>query len=253
MGRADLGAAPGRVGRRPPPLPGFPFPGQVATDRLHWLKRQYKQSEDDPAKALPLLDRLVAAQPARWYVARGDANNRLGRWAAAVDDYLAGKADIRSIALNWARYPGPPAERHRAALRLAEAARQADPGNWETANVLGMALYRAGRDREAVRALTEAGHLYRLGQHARHYVSRVLLSPWAGLAADPTATDHPFNLAFLAMAHHRLGEADLARARLADLREATAYLQFGDEDTEPRTLLKEVEAALAAPPAPPPK
>ncbi|MBX9578757.1 MAG: protein kinase [Gemmataceae bacterium] len=246
--RAELAAVP--------PLPLFPFPGQVATDRLYWLKRQYKQVENDPAQALPLLDRLVAAEPTRgWYATRAEVNVKLGRWSAAADDYLAAKADVRSIARNWAEKPGEPAEKYRAAVRLAEAARRARPDHWEPASALGMALYRVGRDRDAVQVLTEANALYRLTESARWVVGPVLLSRWAGLAAAPPTHDHPANLAFLAMAHHRLGEADLARARLADLAPArVARAGYGHplfDETE--DLSREVEKTLAAPPAPPPK
>ncbi|MBX9628133.1 MAG: hypothetical protein K2X82_30325, partial [Gemmataceae bacterium] len=247
--RAELAATP-------PPLPDFPFPGRVATDRWYWLKRRYKQVEADDAKAFPLLDRLVAAEPKpEWYDRRGNLNARLGRWSAAADDYLAAKADVGAFARGWADKPGEPAEKYRAAVRLAEAARRADPDNWEAASALGMALYRAGRDREAVRALAEASALYRLGESARRVVGPVLLSPWAGLAADPATHDHPTNLAFRAMAHHRLGEADLARARLADLAPAllahagSGHPLFDGTDD----LRREAEATLAAPPAPAPK
>ena len=71
------------------------------------------------------------------------------------------------------------------------------------------------------------------------------------LAADPTATVRPSNLAFLAMAHHRLGEADAARARLADLRTLVASAEWAT-NADVHAFLREAEATLAAPPAPPP-
>ena len=54
------------------------------------------------------------------------------------------------------------------------------------------------------------------------------------------------------MAHHRLGEADLARARLAELRTLAASTEWAESD-EVQAFLREAEATLAAPPAPPPK
>ena len=233
-----------------PPLPDFPFPGQVATDRLYWLKRHYKQAESDPAKALPFLDRLIAAEPSReWYAARADVNVKLGRWAAAADDYLAGRTYPGPAVGEWVGQAGRPPEQYQAAVRLAEYARRTQPEVAEVATTLGIAYYRVGRDRDAVRLLTQANHLHRLPQHVRDFVGPLLLSPWAGLAADPATTDHYRNLAFLAMVHHRLGEAELAKARLAGLRDAARFERVGD-DPNARSLLQEAEATLAAPPAP---
>jgi WD40 repeat protein len=41
------------------PVSGFPFPGRVATDRLHWLRGKYDAPDLKPAERLPLLDELV--------------------------------------------------------------------------------------------------------------------------------------------------------------------------------------------------
>jgi WD40 repeat protein len=90
---------------------------------------------------------------------------------------------------SWAvvRRPDADAAAYRRALRLAENACRLDPDNGYYLNTLGAALYRAGRFAEAVRRLDE-GIQKRNG---------------AGLVAD---------WVFLAMAHHRLGHADQARA-----------------------------------------
>ena len=63
--RQDLAA-------RPAPRPDFPFPGQVANDRLHWLRQEYENASaaDKPRLARELLDRAEAAgdktEAARW-------------------------------------------------------------------------------------------------------------------------------------------------------------------------------------------
>jgi serine/threonine protein kinase/WD40 repeat protein len=61
-----------QLAARPAPDPSFPFPGQVAVDRLHWLRREYEEAGDDgkPSLAKQLLDRAEAlgdrAEAARW-------------------------------------------------------------------------------------------------------------------------------------------------------------------------------------------
>jgi serine/threonine protein kinase/WD40 repeat protein len=48
---------------RPAPWPDFPFPGHVAADRLHWLRKEYDSASDagKPRLAKQLLDRAEAA------------------------------------------------------------------------------------------------------------------------------------------------------------------------------------------------
>jgi hypothetical protein len=104
------------------------------------------------------------------------------------------------------RQPGLDAARYQLALRQAEAARDlAPPGFYHSPGYrpitqIGIAHYRLGEYREAVEALTAS--------EADHAAANVQYK--AGT---------PFNLAFLAMAHHRLGEKETARALLARLRE----------------------------------
>jgi eukaryotic-like serine/threonine-protein kinase len=47
---------------KPAPYPDFPFPGRVATDRLHWLRQEYESASDanKPGLAKQLLDRAEA-------------------------------------------------------------------------------------------------------------------------------------------------------------------------------------------------
>ena len=57
---------------KPAPYPDFPFPGHVATDRLHWLRAEFKNADekDQPRLAKQLLDRALAAgdktEATRW-------------------------------------------------------------------------------------------------------------------------------------------------------------------------------------------
>jgi len=45
---------------RPAPFADFPFPGHVATDRLHWLRKEYYSlSDDQPAEKLRLVEELL--------------------------------------------------------------------------------------------------------------------------------------------------------------------------------------------------
>jgi tetratricopeptide (TPR) repeat protein len=72
---------------------------------------------------------------------------------------------------------------------LAEKALAKSPKDHWNVNLLGAALYRAGRFEEAVKRLTEASTLH----------------------ADPYRTNMLYTWYFLAMAHQRLGHADEAR------------------------------------------
>jgi hypothetical protein len=109
-----------------------------------------------------------------------------------------------------ARRPGLDAAQYRLALHQAEAARDlAPPGFYRTpyshpTTYIGIAHYRLGEYREAVEALT-ASEAYYAAAYAAADVQHQ-----AGTL---------FNLAFLAMAQHRLGEDEKARALLARLRE----------------------------------
>jgi hypothetical protein len=82
---------------------------------------------------------------------------------------------------------------------------------------LGAALYRAGRYQEAVESLEEADRLDK---------------------------DSPAALAFLAMAHHQLGQREKARAALARLRQSLDQPR-GTKDAETLGLVHEAQALIA--------
>ncbi len=99
------------------------------------------------------------------------------------DDVYAG-ADAA-----WVCFLGPTAGVDAAQLvLLAEKALAKGPKDHWNVNLLGVALYRAGRFEDAVKRLTEATALH----------------------AGPYRTDMLYTWFFLAMAHHRLGHADEA-------------------------------------------
>jgi hypothetical protein len=60
---------------RPAPWPDFPFPGYVATDRLHWLRAEFTNATDDARKATLATELLKRAEDA------GD-NAEAVRWRA---------------------------------------------------------------------------------------------------------------------------------------------------------------------------
>jgi hypothetical protein len=59
-----------------PPYPNIPFPGYLATDRLHWLRQEYEQANEAEKPTL-----------ARWLLERAEALGDLAeadRWRAIV-------------------------------------------------------------------------------------------------------------------------------------------------------------------------
>jgi WD40 repeat protein len=105
------------------------------------------------------------------------------------------------------RQPGLDPARYRLALHQAEAARDlAHPGfyfdPYHAATQIGIAHYHLGEYREAVDALTASETYYATDRVYRYRAG----TPW--------------NLAFLAMAHHRLGEEQAALAILVRSRDA---------------------------------
>jgi tetratricopeptide (TPR) repeat protein len=195
---------------------------------------------DQPRQAddLEIASLLIEADPsAAWaYQYRGNAYADLSRWDKAAADFakaidlkgdnplhrylhavlLLGAADTegyRSACLSmleqfgktpdpsiayWVAWTfvlaadaaGDPA----VTVQLAEKAVASAPKDYHYLNTLGAALYRAGRYEEAVRRLGEAATAYK-----RDFGFRQPLV---------------YNWFFLAMAHHRLGQAEEARKRL---------------------------------------
>jgi tetratricopeptide (TPR) repeat protein len=124
---------------------------------------------------------------------------------------------------SWAlvRRPCLNAIQYRFALLQAEHACRLARDRQEYRIGLGAALYRAGRCREAIETLEKADRLDKDSRTA---------------------------LAFLAMAHHRLGQREQARAIFARLREVLNQLRWA-KDAESLDLMHEAEALIAMPEA----
>jgi WD40 repeat protein len=125
------------------------------------------------------------------------------------------------------RLPGGTLVNYERALKFSVAACRLDPENGAYLNSLGVAQFRAGQYREAVETLT---HSDRLNSAA-----------FGG--ADPG------DLAFLAMAHDRLGNRSLALDTLARLRE-TMMDPRRKANEESQSFLREAEALIGATGAP---
>jgi hypothetical protein len=102
-------------------------------------------------------------------------------------------------------------------VKLAQSCVQADPQSWRCRELLGAALYRAGKPAEAVRELDEAVRLHGKG------------SLWAKL--------------FLALAHQRLGHADQAQL----LRQQAQDADDWEEMVLQAQLLHELDTAKTFP------
>jgi WD40 repeat protein len=125
---------------------------------------------------------------------------------------------------SWAvvHRPGAAASAYSRALLQAEEACRQDPGNGDYLNTLGVAQFRAGRYQEAVDTLTRSDRLN----------------------AARVGNSIPGDLAFLAMAHHRLGHKEQAQTALDHLR-ATMKKPYWAQEAEAQAFLRETEAFLA--------
>ena len=117
------------------------------------------------------------------------------------------------------RRPGAEPAVYRLALRQAETACRLVPDFDTFLSTLGVAQYRVGKYREAVATLEQADRLKK----------------------DLRESPDPPDLAFLALAHHRLGQTDQARTALSRLRESMKQPErAGDEQGQ--AFLREAEA-----------
>ena len=172
---------------------------------------------------------------------RDDDNTEVCVWAAAALIQMAETPrDLRkprhvdekvlraeaAISLNntaWmvARSAGRKPHEYAAALRAARAACALRPEDGNSLNTLGVALYRTGNFRKAIVALNNSEELS-IERHGGSY---------------------PPNLAFLAMAHHRLGETTKGQEYLASLRRLMQSPKRA-KDVESRGFLREAERLI---------
>jgi len=240
----------------PAPDPGFPFPGYLAVDRSYWLRQEFENANDaeKPRLAKQLLDRANVAgdkaEAGRWIevlasqlvdslktkpLLRADVEEHLRQ-----DDSLT--AEIRAAALlkaaqlvedandlnaaSWPIAARPNAEKdeYRRALRWAEAAVRNQPRAAYCANTLGVLQYRNGLYRDAIATLMRSHEGYRKSEDG----------------------PQPSDLAFLAMAHHALGESVKAQDYLRQLTGLCDQPRW-KEDREATGFLKEARQRLALP------
>jgi tetratricopeptide (TPR) repeat protein len=117
--------------------------------------------------------------------------------------------------------PGADAAAYRQALLQAETACQLTPDNGTALNTLGVAQYRLERYQEAADTLTHSDHLNAAGN----------------------SSSLPPDLAFLAMAHGRLGQTEKAQGYLNRLRETMKEARWA-KDEEAQGFLREAETLM---------
>jgi tetratricopeptide (TPR) repeat protein len=165
----------------------------------------------------------------------------LGGYREATDPERYHAAAWRVI-----RHPYANPFQYRFALLQAETACRLAPEQGRYRTALGAAQYRAGHYKEALSALAKADALHRAELAGLAGLGRQPLQLLAPLCqARPLGQAVPANLPFLAMAHHRLGQNEQARAALARLREASRQAP-SDKDEEAHDLLRQAEAVMAA-------
>jgi hypothetical protein len=122
--------------------------------------------------------------------------------------------DCNNVGFSLVREPGQPAVNYQRGLRLALAACRLEPFNGVFLNTLGVAQYRSGLITEALVTLTRSNGMNKQKE--------------------------PADLAFLALAQHRLGQLGQARDTLARLRALMKRPQsVGGQ--EPEAFLREAE------------
>lgn len=117
--------------------------------------------------------------------------------------------------------PGCPAASCSTAIRYAEAACSLDPGNGFYLNTLGIAQYRAGRHAQALTTLLESDRIN----------------------SEEVEGGVPHDVAFIAMAHHRLGQAAEAQAALERVRTMMEAPDWAANERS-RPYLEEAEALI---------
>jgi Tfp pilus assembly protein PilF len=126
---------------------------------------------------------------------------------------------LNNVSWSVVSQAGAAREAYRLALEQAETACRFEPDNGLLLNTLGVAQYRAGHYREALATLTESDRMNSEGPYG----------------------SQPADLAFLALAHRRLGERDRATADIGRLRALMRKAEHAGA-SEARSFLREAEA-----------
>ncbi len=150
---------------------------------------QWEKAVADLARAVALGERttLVMGNLARAQLAHGETEGYRATCAAMIGEFGDTKDLSEANSVAWTCAIGPAATSDVSqALRLAEQAANGEAKGWAELNTLGSVLYRVGRYEEAIQRLNEG-----IKAHKQK------VTAWDDL--------------FLAMAHHQLGHADLAK------------------------------------------
>jgi WD40 repeat protein len=160
-------------------------------------------------------------------------NDAVRQKALALAQHYRGDAyelDWDTWAVVWK--PGNTDDRYRLALRRIEAACRADPDSGERLNTLGVALYRVGQYQKALDTLLRADRLN----------------------SEAYSGSLSFDLAFIAMSHHQLGNREQAQVYLKRLRESIKeYPTRSDYRAWSRIFLREAETLIEGKPDEPSK
>jgi tetratricopeptide (TPR) repeat protein len=179
--------------------------GDAAACRRTLCRLHQRQRGGDDRAPLFHLSASLAAGPSPGLLAA----------PAVVEVVLRREAERRAAVLARAATLLPDSGLERAGLLApARGAARADPQGWQAREVLGAALYRAGKPEEAVRELDEAVRLH-----------GALGSSWARL--------------FLALAHQRLGHAD----KVQEFRVPTTFASGWEEQLVRQQLEGELDSA----------
>jgi WD40 repeat protein len=138
----------------------------------------------------------------------------------------------RLNALAWPAVskPGADARAYTRALRQAQEAARQEPQDGLILNTLGVAQYRAGQYREAVETLTRSDEINR-----------------ASMSESRAGQSLPADIAFLIMAHYRLGDKDLAQTLMQEFEQSMQqgpWYQFPPSQREAEAFLQEARELL---------
>jgi serine/threonine protein kinase/tetratricopeptide (TPR) repeat protein len=255
----------------------------AVSDALYWLRQEIKdrESSNPPISPLPLLDRLLAAEPT-WpnYSHRAAAHAEQDHWDLAIQDdleaarlageryWLGGASSDWQVGARSVQAPGHPQEQYERALRWVEARTRAGVYDLQISHALyvpssnviaSLALFRLGRYAEALATLRKSD-VRMLSQ-----ATGMLMSPWNLLTMMSYETSgnrqespeitirifdfDPVDLLVRAMCHHRLGHPKEANARL---NQARGILPKNTEaiNADQRAFLREAESLIEGKPRP---
>jgi Flp pilus assembly protein TadD len=146
---------------------------------------------------------------------------------AVAQTYPEDPSALNNLARELVKLPGGDMSGYRKALRYSEEACQLEPENGDFLSTLGVAYYRAGNYEKALDVLSRSDKM----------------------SAVKDKGSRPTDLAFLAMAHHQLGQTKEAEAKFQLLRERMKDPRWA-QDAQALGFLREVEELLAKPKAP---